>query len=475
MMINTMRGRLVLSHVLPLLVMVPLMGIALIYVLETRVLLEDLSTDLMGQALLVAEIASGWGDIWTDRARAQQLTTLVHSHVEARIVLLDVDGCVVSSSDPLDVVSLCQPQQIAGWTEACAGQVSVHTAYSRQLHHEIVDVLVPVVGPEGQVAGVVRLSHRLTGVYERFVRLRYLIGGILLAGLLLGGAVGWVLALNMERPLEQVTHAVDRLIGSENLVPLPEVGPHELQALARSVNTLVAQLHGLEQSRRQLLANLVHELGRPLGALRSAVQALLGGADQDQALRRDLLVGIEEETDRLRRLVDDLAGLRDQISGTLELDRRSVALGEWLAHTLGPWREAAQDKGLKWQAIIPSSLPVLDVDPDRLGQALGNLLSNAVRYTPSGGTVSVGAGVRGAMAWIQVSDTGPGIAPGEQERVFEPLYRSPTSSRFPQGMGLGLSIARSVAIAHGGRLELDSTPGVGSRFTILVPLSMHTN
>jgi hypothetical protein len=86
MMINTMRGRLVLSHVLPLLVMVPLMGIALIYVLETRVLLEDLSTDLMGQALLVAEIASGRGDIWTDRARAQELTTLVHSHVEARIV-----------------------------------------------------------------------------------------------------------------------------------------------------------------------------------------------------------------------------------------------------------------------------------------------------------------------------------------------------------------------------------------------------
>jgi two-component system sensor histidine kinase BaeS len=298
---------------------------------------------------------------------------------------------------------------------------------------------------------------------------------VLLAGLLLGGAIGWVLALNMERPLGRVTHALDRLIAGERLSPLPEKGPREIQVLARSVNSLVERLRGLEQARRQLLANLVHELGRPLGALRSAIQALTSGADKDEELRQELLTGMEDETDRLRRLLDDLAGLHDQVLGALELDRRTIALGEWLAHTLGPWREAAQDKGLQWQATMPSSLPVLNADPDRLGQALGNLLSNAIKYTPSSGIVTVDAGVEGGMAWIRVGDTGPGIALAEQGQIFEPFYRSPTGRRFPRGMGLGLSIARDVIVAHGGRLDLDSAPGLGSRFTVFLPCSGSTD
>ena len=473
-MIKTMRGRFVLSHVLPLLIIVPLMGIALIYVLETQVLLQNLSTELTGQGLLVSEIASSWGNVWTDPDRARELTMLAHSHVEARVMLLDAEGNVMSSSDPTDADRLGQPLPLPGWAEARAGQVSVHTMYSRQLHHEVVDVLVPVTGPDDQVMGIVRLSHQLTGVYERFARLRYLVAGVLLAGLLLGGVVGWVLALNMERPLRRVTRALDRLIEGEHLSPLPERGPREMQVLARSVNSLVERLHGLEQARRQLLANLVHELGRPLGALRSAIQALLGGADQDEGLRQDLLTGMEDETERLRRLLDDLAGLHDQVLGALELDRRTIALGEWLAHTLGPWREATQDKGLQWQATIPSSLPVLKADPDRLGQVLGNLLSNAIKYTPSGGTVSVDAGVKDEMAWIRVGDTGPGIAPEDKERIFDPFYRSQLGRRFPQGMGLGLSIARDVVIAHGGRLEVDSAPGLGSRFTVFLPSSEST-
>jgi two-component system sensor histidine kinase BaeS len=474
-MIKTMRGRFVLSHVLPLLVIVPLMGIALIYVLETQVLLQNLSTELTGQALLVSEIASSWGNVWTSPDRARELTTLVHSHVEARVMLLDAEGYVMSSSDPADTDRLGQPLPLLGWAEARAGQVSVRTMYSRQLHHEVVDVLVPVTGPDGQLMGIVRLSHQLTSVYERFVRLRYLIAGVLLGGLLLGGVVGWVLALNMERPLGRVTRALDRLIGGERFLPLPEQGPHEMQVLARSVNGLVERLRGLEQARRQLLANLVHELGRPLGALRSAIQALLGGADKDEGLRQELLTGMEDETDRLHRLLDDLAGLHDQVLGALELDRRAVPLNEWLTHALGPWREAAQDKGLQWQTTIPSSLPVLKADPDRLGQVLGNLFSNAIKYTPSGGTVSVDAGVEGGMVWIRIGDTGPGIAPEDKGRIFEPFYRSRPGRRFPHGLGLGLSIARDVVIAHGGRLEVDSAPGLGSRFTVFLPSSESTN
>lgn len=468
-MLRSLRSRFILSHVLPLLVIIPLLGLGLIYVLERQVLLENLSSELEGQALLAAELAASWEDAWVDSDRAADLVAFLAPRVDARVMLLDSNGWLLASSDPADVAQVGQPLQLAGLGEALAGQPSVYTSYSQRLHHEIVDVLAPVVNAEDQVVGVVRLSHLLTTVYERFVRLRYLISAVLIAGLLLGAMVGLILALDLERPLRQLTQAVDELARGERSILVAERGPTEIQGLARSVSTLVQQLRSLEQARRRLLANLVHELGRPLGSLRSAIQALLGGADRDETLRRELLSGMEDETGRLRRLLDDLAGLHDQVLGTLELDRRSLNVGQWLTTLIGPWREDAQAKGLRWKSEIAPDLPPLKADADRLGQALGNLLSNAIEYTPSGGQVSVEAGATDSEIWIRVSDTGPGIPPEEQEQVFTPFYRSQAGRRFPQGMGLGLSIAREVVLAHGGHLELASTPGLGSQFTAYLP------
>ena len=114
-------------------------------------------------------------------------------------------------------------------------------------------------------------------------------------------------------------------------------------------------------------------------------------------------------------------------------------------------------------------LPTILIDPDRLAQALGNVLSNAIKYTPETGQVQVSAGNSEQDVWIQVNDTGPGIQPKEQERIFEPFYRSQQQRRFPQGLGVGLTLARDLVRAHGGEVELVSTPGVGSSFTIRLP------
>jgi signal transduction histidine kinase len=279
------------------------------------------------------------------------------------------------------------------------------------------------------------------------------------------------LALNLEMPLRRVTLAVQQLASGELHEPLAEDGPDEIRDLIRSFNLFVQRLQTLEQNRRQLLANLVHELGRPLGGLHSAIQALLGGADRVETLRRDLLMGMDAEIARLRRLLDDLAHLREQLTGMLELARRPVAMGEWLANLLTTRREEARQKGIEWQETIPPDLPTMEIDPDRLAQALGNLVSNAIKYTPSGGTVSVEAGTAATETFVRVSDTGPGIPTEEMEHIFMPFYRGRTGRRFPQGMGLGLTIARDLVTAHGGRLQVESTPGQGSRFTIWLPLT----
>jgi two-component system sensor histidine kinase BaeS len=205
--------------------------------------------------------------------------------------------------------------------------------------------------------------------------------------------------------------------------------------------------------------------------VRSAAHVLRGPAGDDPAIREELLSGVETQIERMQPLLDDLALLHGQVSGGVTLHRRPVAIGEWLPPVLLPWRAAALDKGLDWQVDVPQRLPVIEADPDRLAQVVGNLLSNAIKYTPAGGHVAVTAGIAHQELWLCVADSGPGIAAEEQQRVFEAFFRSERDRRFPQGLGLGLTIARELALAHGGRLELDSEPGQGSRFTIVLPLS----
>lgn len=475
-MLDTLRQRLIVSHVLPLLIIIPVLGISLMYILETQILLPNLSVELVQEAAMIAELGRDYGSMWQNPGRAQAFVTRLDPLLGARIILLDSYGRILASNDPTYVRRLGQFLPDGGTAIALQGDISVQTAYSRNLQAEIADVFSPVIGPDRNVIGVVRLSHQFIGVQGLFLRLRYLILGILAAGLVLGTGVGWLLALNMERPLRGVTQAIfDLATTGKQMPPLAQRGPAEIRLLLGAVNNLVERLRSLEQARRQLLANMVHELGRPLGALRAAVQALHDGAIDDTSLRQELISGMLNEFNRLRRLLDDLAELHDQVLGTLELERGPIMLSDWLVQILPPWREAALRKGLRWETSIPSEEDLtLEADSDRLTQALGNLLSNAIKYTPPGGTVSVKTGLEQGCIWLQVSDTGPGIPAEEQPHLYTPFYRGPSTGRFPQGMGLGLTIARDLVAAHGGHLELETAPGQGSHFTIRLPFKVKT-
>ena len=180
--------------------------------------------------------------------------------------------------------------------------------------------------------------------------------GVLLLAVLAGTGLGSYLAVSISRPVHQVTEAIQTLAQGDFRTRLPESGINETRTLVRAVNTLVERLHSMEQARRQLLANLVHELGRPLGALRSAIHALQKGADRDPELEQDLLNGMDSETARLQRLLNDLAGLYDQVLGSLELNRQPINMKEWLPQVLVSWETAAAEKGLNWWAACPPLL-----------------------------------------------------------------------------------------------------------------------
>ena len=208
MLLDTLRRRLVLSHVLPLLVIIPIMGITLIYVLETNILLADLSRELVGHAALAAELSKDQPLVWDDPILAEDFANRVSQYLIVRVMLVTPDGRLLASSDQADADRLGQVLTYPGFANALAGEVSVGTTYSQRLQSDVVDVWMPVIGPDQQIAGVLRLTRRFASIQQQFLQLRYLTLGVLAAGLFLGSAIGLFLALSMERSLRQVTRAI---------------------------------------------------------------------------------------------------------------------------------------------------------------------------------------------------------------------------------------------------------------------------
>ena len=201
-----------------------------------------------------------------------------------------------------------------------------------------------------------------------------------------------------------------------------------------------------------------------------SIQVLRDGAKNDLRVLDELLEGMDTETLLLGRVVDDLSHLHDLVIGNLELDLKTVSLSEWLPTILLSAGAVANQKGIDWVVNIPPGLPEIIADPQRMAQAIGNLVNNALKYSSRGDAVTVAAGAKDTFVWIRVTDSGPGIPVEEQAKVFDPFYRGTQKQRIKQGMGLGLSIARDVVQAHQGRLEMKSEPGLGSEFTIWLPV-----
>ena len=469
-MFKSLRSRLVFSHLLPSLIIIPLMGIAIVYVIENQVLLPRMEQEITDDVGVYAHIFQSQPEIWRDPQKRNDFIQQQAYDPLKRIMLLDQSGVILASTDPNDTSRTGLVLEGDLVQQAIAGASVSNLTYSQGLKGDVIDVMSPVY-IDGTPVGIVRMSYRYDTVLDQLYSLRYWISGILLFGLLFGAGLGIFLALNIARPIQDVGQAIYNLASGKQLTQLEVRGPREVTRLVRAVNHLVSQLTELEQSRKQFLANLVHELGRPLGALRTSIQVSQRGAKNDPVVLDELLSGMDHETIRLQRLVEDLSNLHDQSLGRVVLNRQEIELTEWLPHALSTLHQEALKKGLQWELILPHHIPSVSADSIRLSQIVGNLVSNAIKYTPKGGKVSISLGDRDNEVWVKVQDTGIGILPEEQQRIFDPLFRGDQSRRIVQGMGLGLSIAKDLAELHGGSLTVESQRGLGSTFTFWMPVS----
>ena len=461
---RSLRDQFILSHILPFVIILPLAGLLLLYLIEAQFVLGRASDNLEARAALIAEAVAQQPEILADQGAARRFIDKIAPLADGDVYLLDANGRVIAADPDLE-----SPPDETLLDAAAQSPRTTQVSMTYGVAEQTGEAIAPVIDINEQLVGIVGVRESITGLAAAFGPLRRLILLIVLGGMALGALVGYWLAGRLAGPISETTAAVGRIAAGEPAAPLPVDGPRELRQLAESVNTLAARLRSLEEMRRRSFANIVHELGRPLGAVLAAVAVLRGSAGADPAVREELLAGVEKELTALEPLLDDMSQLHAEATGNIRLDRQPTALSAWLHEVVDPWREAATARGLNWIVEIPPDLPEVDIDPRRMGQVVGNLLSNAVKYTESGG-IAVYATSTVTEAAVSVADTGPGIAAGDQPRVFDPFFRGETPRRTTEGLGVGLAIARSLAEAHGGRLSLESAPGRGSVFTLHLPV-----
>ena len=230
------------------------------------------------------------------------------------------------------------------------------------------------------------------------------------------------------------------------------------------------RLYELEQGRRRLLSAVVHELGRPLGAIKAAAQ-VLGQNGKDSELVVELSSGIDDQIDQLRRLLDDLALLARNDMQNLALEMVPTDVEALVLEESRRYEPRIGEKEIELITQFESEATQVAADPMRLGQIVGNLLDNAIKYTPNGGQIQIMVGTDRDRVLLTVEDSGPGIDPAEFERIFDFLYRSPRQERVREGMGIGLALSRRLAEAQGGTLTAHHrAAGTGARFVLSLPV-----
>jgi signal transduction histidine kinase len=327
---------------------------------------------------------------------------------------------------------------------------------------------------DGDVVGYIQFAERPgTAEVRESPEARFLAGvdrAIVLsaaAAAFLALILGAILASTISRPVQELTAATKVLAGGDLGHQVPVRTSDEIGELAKSFNRMSADLAYSNQLRRQMTADIAHDLRTPLSVIAGYAEAL---ADGKLPGAPETFEAIHLQAQHLNRLIEDLRTLSLADAGQLSLMRRPVEPRGLLEHTALAYLPVAESRGVALTVEGEEVLPVM-VDPDRLLQVLGNLVSNALRHTPDGGRVALSAARENGGVLLRVQDNGPGIPAADLPHIFDRFYRGDKARSDDGASGLGLAIARSLVEAHGGRITAENVATGGAVFSILLPIT----
>ena len=287
-----------------------------------------------------------------------------------------------------------------------------------------------------------------------------------LGGAAIAGVLSWYLSRRITAPVLALSNATDEIAAGHYDVTVPITGGGEMRHLAERFNEMAAKLAEAEERERHFLMSVSHELRTPLTGIRGHVDALRDGLVEDPELVQASLDVVAAEAQRLERLVGDVLDLAKLRAHRFTVLTEEVDMHRLVEQAYTSFGEEARRREIDFQLVEDGDPPTIMTDGDRVLQVISNLLSNAFRWTPDHGTVVLGVGTSNGSVSVDVADSGPGINPAERERIFRPFVSNDATG----GTGLGLPIARELARALGGSVELETTVGRGSRFSLVLPL-----
>jgi signal transduction histidine kinase len=292
-----------------------------------------------------------------------------------------------------------------------------------------------------------------------------------LIALLLSVIFAWVTASWVASPLAHMAAASKAVAEGDFDQQLPLKGPQEVRSLAQSFNEMVKNVQSSWKAQRDFVANVSHELKTPLTSIQGFAQAILDGTAAEAESQQRAVQVIYDESDRLRRLVEDLLDLARLDAGQVVFEKQSVDMNALLEGVVEKLSIRAAEKSVRIETRLPK-LPSLIGDGDRLAQVFTNLIDNAIKHTPGGEKVSLKGEVEGGWVTLHVDDHGEGIPPDELSRIFERFYQldKARAGGRERGVGLGLAITREIVQIHGGRVVAQSVVGRGSRFSVQLPI-----
>ena len=304
-------------------------------------------------------------------------------------------------------------------------------------------------------------------VRDRWVTLLQRLALAFAGGLVVAGALGWYLSRRISEPVAQLSVAADRIAEGHYDVQVPNVPmDDEISHLADRFAQMATRLAEADEQERNFLMSVSHELRTPLTAIRGHVDALREGVVEDPTLREQSLDVIAAEAERLARLVGDILDLAKLEANRFMLLEEEVDMEALCDRAYAAFSEEARRRSIEYRRDLDGG-PAIVTDGDRVLQIISNLLSNAFRWTPDGGRVELSLDQANGSVRVAVDDTGPGIKSEDRERIFRPFVSQDGAG----GTGLGLAIASELAVALGGRIDLNSEVGRGSRFELVLPTS----
>jgi signal transduction histidine kinase len=365
-----------------------------------------------------------------------------------RIILVAGNGTVIGDSEEELLGtsynnSSVNPIELTTWNQEVVGRAYV----------------IPDPSAEEYIAPFLRLSASINR--------SLLLGGSLAIGIAL--LLTFLLSRRITAPIGVLGRAARRLGHGDLSQRVRLQGEGEVEALAQAFNSMAADLEYAEQLRRNMVADVAHELRTPLSNIQGYLEAIRDGVVEPDATT---IRSLNEQASLLSRLVNELQELSLAEAGELNLVYQAEDIADLVRQAIPPWQRQMIAKEISLSLELPDNLPLVNIDWQRINEVLHNLLENAVAHTHRGGTISVAAGTKGKWVEVSVSDTGEGIPAEDLPHIFERFYRVDKSrARATGGSGLGLTIARRLVEAHGGAIRVESKLGKGSRFSFTLPVA----